>query len=35
MFSINSLTGFNFITRNVWLSYRQPTDIRFIASTYS
>ncbi len=29
MFSINSLSGFNFITRNVWLSYSQPTDIRF------
>ena len=29
MFSINSLTGFNFITRNVWLSYSQPTVHRF------
>jgi len=29
MFSINSFSGFNFITRNVWLSYRQPTDIRY------
>src|SRR4030066_738216 len=29
MFSINSLTGFNFITRNVWLSYSQPTVSRY------
>ncbi len=29
MFSLNSLTGFNFITRNVWLSYRQPTVSRY------
>jgi len=29
MFSINSLSGFNFITRDVWLSYSQPTNFRF------
>lgn len=29
MFSINSLTGFSFITRNAWLSYRQPTIPRY------
>lgn len=29
MFNLNSLMGFDFITRHVWLSYSQPTDIRF------
>ena len=29
MFSINSLTGFNIITRDVWLSYSQPTVSRY------